>query len=133
MDNNTQMCHITVMKKILGVLGTFALVASVTPVAMAGNSDRDGAKDIAIDVKGTTLPASLGSLEYPYTAADRGLSGECEIQLQVAETGTASDHKVVSCSNAAFLRAAKSFAETLKFDPQDGGETHELLVSWSTY
>ena len=126
------MCHITVMKKQFGVLATLALVAGVTPAAMAELGSQDDGKDVAIDVKGVTLPVSLGSLEYPYTAAERGLSGECAIRMSVSERGEARNHEVLSCSDRSFRDAAETFAETLRFDPADGGETRELFISWST-
>lgn len=120
------------MKKILGVLGTLALVVGVMPTATADLGVQSDAQDFAINVIGTELPVSIGQLDYPYMAADRGLSGECSIKLKVAETGSADTYDVTSCSNMSFKRAAEEFARTLSYDPSDASEIHELTVSWTT-
>ena len=120
------------MKTIQGALGALALVLGVMPTAMAGTGEQQAAQDFAINVTGDALPASLGTLEYPYNAADRGRSGECEIRVEVAESGEAKEFNVLSCSHASFRGAAKTFAESLSYQPADQGEVHDLVVSWST-
>lgn len=118
------------MKNIYGALGAVALVLGVTPIAIAEPGDE--ARDYAIDVKGEVLPVSLGELDYPYKAAERGKSGECVISLEVSHAGTAGSYNVKACSDNAFRKAADEFAATLAYPTSSAGQQHELLVSWTT-
>lgn len=118
------------MKNIYGALSAVALVLGVTPIAMAEPGVE--ARDYAIDIKGEVLPVSLGELEYPYKAANRGKSGECVISLEVSHAGTAGRYNVETCSDNAFRKAADEFAATLEYPVSNAGQQHELLVSWST-
>jgi len=117
---------------IKSVLVTMAASVSVMPTAMAETNATPAAKDFVIDVSGSELPVSLGALDYPYLAADRGISGECDLQVELAPTGDVSSFAVESCSNAAFERAAEDFARTLSYDAQESGKVHQLNVSWRT-
>jgi outer membrane biosynthesis protein TonB len=120
------------MKTFFGTISALSLVIGFAPVAMADLGVRTDAQDFAINVIGTELPVSVGQLDYPYKAADRGISGECSIRLQVAESGSAGSYDVTSCSNVSFRRAAEEFARTLSYEPDDATEVHELTVSWTT-
>ena len=119
------------MKNTLkAVLVTTAVSVSVMPTAFADTTPP--AKDFTIDVSGSELPVSLGALDYPYVAADRGISGECDVEVELAPTGDVSSFAVQACSNAAFERAAEDFARTLSYDAETAGTTQKLTVSWQT-
>ena len=118
------------MKKLVGVLGTLALVVSVMPTATAEQGVEENARDLTIDVTGTAVPASLGELIYPYYAAERGMAGECSMELSVDEAGEATSYQIRECSHATFRRAAESFARTLNYAPAEAASTQELTVSW---
>ncbi len=119
------------MEKIYKALGALALTVGVMQTAMAEPGDDKGVRTYTIDVKGDTLPTDVGELEFPYNAADRGLSGECRIKLEVGETGKAKAYDVTSCSNAVFQRAAAAFAKSASFDSTAESE-QEVVVSWKT-
>lgn len=120
------------MKNIQKALGALAIFISVTPMAIAEPRGSDAVREFAIAVKGEAVPASLGSLDYPFLAVSKGRSGECAIRLEVARTGEAKDFDIMSCSHVTFQREAEQFAETLSFSPSSEEQTHELIVSWST-
>ena len=118
------------MKKLVGVLGTLALVVSVMPTATAEQGVVEDARDLTIDVSGTAVPSSLGELSYPYYAAERGMAGECSLELNVDASGEATSYQIRDCSHATFRRAAESFARTLNYAPATADTTQELTVSW---
>jgi len=120
------------MMKLYIALGALATAVCVTPIAGAEPGDKNDARNYTIDVKGDVLPSQLGDLEYPYRAADRGVSGECQIKVEVAENGKTKAYDVTNCSNALFQRAAAAFAKSSKFDTPNSDAEHTLTVSWNT-
>lgn len=118
------------MENTYKALGALVLSLSVMPIAMADPGGDKAARNYTIDVKGETLPTKMGDLEYPYTAADRGLSGECHIRLQVNNAGNTQTYDITSCSNAVFKRAAAEFAKSARFGPTEVNNEHKLVVSW---
>ncbi|MAI91402.1 energy transducer TonB [Ponticaulis sp.] len=118
------------MNKLVGVLGTLALVVSVMPTATAELDVASDARDLTIDVTGPELPVTLGSLDYPFYAAERGMAGQCSVELNVNADGSAASYNVSECSHATFRRAAESFARSANFAPGANEEVHELTISW---
>lgn len=91
----------------------------------------DDAMSYSIDVAGTELPVTLGSLDYPYRAAERGLAGECQLALTLGADGKATDYSVQSCTHNAFASEAAEFAKSLAYDRAAASEAQELTISWS--
>lgn len=117
------------MKKLNMVLGTVALAVSVMPTAVADFGVDADVKDYTINVIGTELPVSLGSLNYPYYAAERSMAGNCAIELSIDAAGAAESFEVLSCSHMVFEREVRDFARSLSFEPSAQG-VHELQVTW---
>ena len=69
----------------------YVLAASVMALGLSNAAFADlyvdDAMSYSIDVAGTELPVTLGSLDYPYLAAERGIAGECELALTLGADG----------------------------------------------
>ncbi|MDZ4760027.1 MAG: TonB family protein [Alphaproteobacteria bacterium] len=109
-----------------------SVTASLLPTATA--LEPRSVKDLrtyAIAVTADAVPVSHGGMRYPYQAASRGLSGVCDLRVDVDATGSGSDVRLVSCSSEVFRRQALSLASKVAFKPGAPADDALLRIRWT--
>ncbi len=126
-------CHISDMKTIQIASAALVCVLGAMPIAQASPQSSNEGDIFRISVTGDELPARMGELDYPYTAASRGQSGACDLTVVLQRDGQRASHSVDQCTSAQFERTANEFARTLAFQPKAAGDedVRRLTIKWS--
>lgn len=112
---------------------TIAMALSVLPTAFAQTTTLEDSVPYTITFDGKQYPAGLDEMEYPYTAARLGVSGECTLNIHADEAGRIAAMSIAQCSDQRFAWASRRFIERQDFEGSATSDliSQKLTVTWS--